>query len=67
MIQRGERLGFALEAREAIVVSGKGVGEGLDRDLTAKRRVLRAIDLPHAAFANRRGDFVDAETRPGHE
>ena len=52
MIQRRERLRFALEPRQALGISGERVGQDLDRDLAAERRVRRAIDLPHPAFAD---------------
>ena len=35
------------------------------RDLAIQLRVARAIHLPHAAFADLRGDFVDAEAGAG--
>ena len=61
MIQRRERLRLALEPRQAVGVRRERVRQDLDRDLAAERRVRRPIHLPHAAFADRRGDFVDAE------
>ena len=67
MIQRRERLRLALEPRQALGVRGERVGQDLDRDLAAERRVRRPIDLPHPAFADLRGDFVDAEARAGSE
>ena len=39
--------------------------QDLDRDLALQLRVGRAIHLAHAAFADRRGDFVDAEAGAG--
>ena len=65
MIQRRERLRLAFEARQAFGVCGERVGQDLDRDLAAQRRVRRPVDLPHAAFADLGGDFVDAEARAG--
>ena len=67
MIQRREDFGFALEAREPVVVSGDRRRQDLDGDLTLELRVGGAIDLPHPAFADLRGDFVDAETGAGTE
>ena len=67
MIQRRERLRFAREPREAIGIVREGVGQDLDRDVAIQLRVARAIHLAHAAVADRRGDFVDAETGAGSE
>ena len=67
MIQRRERLRFALEPRQALGVSGERVRQDLDRDLAIQLRVRRPIHLPHAAFADLRGDFVDAEAGAGSE
>ena len=67
MIQRRERLRFALEARQAIGIVRERIGQNLDRDLATERRVRRAIDLAHPAFADRRDDFVDAEAGAGSE
>ena len=43
------------------------VGQDFERDIAIQLRIARAIDLSHAAFADRRGDFVDSETRAGRE
>ncbi len=67
MIQRGEGLRFALEAREPVGVARERLGQDLDRDVAIELRVARPIDLAHAAFADLRGDFVDAETGAGSE
>ena len=67
MVQRGEDLRFALEARQPIGVGCERRGEDLDRDLTLQLRVRRAIDLPHSTHAELRGDFVDAEAGAGRE
>ena len=56
MIQGGQNLGFALEAREALGIGGDGLGQHLDRHLAAELRVLGPIDLPHTAFAQLGGD-----------
>ena len=61
VIQRGEHLRLALEAREAIGVGGERVGEDLQRDVATELRVARAIDLAHAAGADRGDDLVGAE------
>ena len=63
MIQRGERLGFALEPCQPVGIGGECLGEDLDGDLAAQRGVGGAPHLSHAAFTDRCSDFVDAETR----
>ena len=65
MIQRGEGLRLSFKAPEARGVLGERVGQDLDRDLTTQRRVRRSVHLPHSAFADRRDDVVDAESRAG--
>ena len=67
MIQRGERFGLALESGQALGVGREGLRQDLDRDLTTERRVRRPMHLPHAALADGRGDFVDAEAGAGGE
>src|SRR5438067_1108364 len=67
MIQRGERLGFPLEACQAVGVVRERFGEHLDRDVAIQLRVAGTIDLSHAAFTDRRGHVVDAETSAGRE
>ena len=52
MIQRGEDLGFALEARQPIGVVRERFGQDLDRDVAIQLRVARAIDLAHPACAD---------------
>ena len=67
MVERREDFGFALEAREPVGVGRERRRQDLDRDLALQLRVGRAIDLAHAAFADLRGDLVDAEARAGSE
>ena len=45
----------------------KESGRTLSATSRFELRVARAIDLSHAPFADRRGDFVDAETGAGGE
>ena len=54
---------FALKAREPIRIAGHRGGQDFDRDRPLEIAVARAIHLAHAARADRRGDFVDAEPR----
>ena len=63
MVQRGEKLRFALETRDALRVVDESVGQDLDRDVTTELRVARAVDLAHAARTERADDFIRAETR----
>lgn len=67
MIQRGQRPGFTLEAREPISVVRERFGQDLDRHIPIELRIAGAIHLPHAAFADLSGDVVDAEARAGSE
>jgi hypothetical protein len=67
MVQRGECLGFTLEAREPIGVVGERVGEDLEGDIAIELRVAGAQDLAHPAFANLRGDLVDTDSGAGSE
>ena len=62
MIQRRERSCFALEAREPVGVMRERFGQDLDRDVAAQLGVASAKDLPHAPFADRSDDFVNAQT-----
>ena len=65
MVQRGQGLGLALEAREAGGIPADAGGQHLDRDLAAELGVRRAIHFPHAAFAELGGDPVMSD--PGIE
>ena len=62
MVQRGEHFRFALKAREPIVVSRERRRQDLDRDLAFQLGIGGPIHLSHAAFADQRSDFVDAES-----
>ena len=67
MIQRRNRPRLLLEAADAIRVGGKRLGEDLDRHVTTKTRVARAIHLAHAAGADQRDDFIRANLRAQRE
>ena len=58
VVERGERLGLALEPRDALGVGGKGVGEDLQGDVAIEPRVAREIHLTHTTFAQLREDAV---------
>ena len=61
MVERGQRRRLALESRESIRISGHGLGQHLDRDVTTELRVARAIHLAHAPFANLAEDAIRSE------
>ena len=67
VLELGEDLRLALEAREAVGVRGERLGEDLDRDLALQLRVGRAVDDPHPALAERGGDLVGTEAGAGSE
>ena len=60
MIERGEHLRFALEARQALGVVRERVGQDLDRDVASELRVAGAIHLAHPA-PSRRVNLIRAE------
>ena len=69
MIERRERRGFALEPREPIGIAGEEVRQDLERDVALQPRIARAVDLAHAAGANRVQHFVGPDhgtTRQTH-
>ena len=63
MIERGCRACFLLEPPEPIGIGPELLREQLHRDVAAETRIASAIHLAHAARAERRGDFIRAETR----
>jgi hypothetical protein len=65
MVELGEELRFALEAREAFRVLGERRRQHLDRHLPVEPGVGRAIDLAHPALAELGGDRVGAEPGAG--
>ena len=67
VVQGCEGLGFSREPGQPVRIVRKRVREDLERDIAIQPDIARAIDLSHAAFADRRGDFVDAEKRTGRE
>ena len=70
VVERGDGLGFASEARETIDVSREGIGKNLQRHIAIQFRVERAVDLSHATSAEQGLYFVAAELpsdqRRGH-
>ena len=67
MIEGGQHLGLALEARKPVGIRGERLGKNLDRDVAAELRVLRPIDLSHPARAERREDLVRSEAGSGRQ
>ena len=65
VVQRGQGLGLALKPRDPLRVGGERLGQDLDRDGAIQLRVPRAVDLTHAAGAERRQDLVRAEACAG--
>ena len=63
----GHGLRLALEPLAGGRVRRHARGKNLQRDLAAQPRVLRPVDLPHPALAERREDLVRAEFRAGSE
>ena len=69
MMQCGERLRLAFEARQTIRIARDRVGEDLDCNRAIQSRVAGTIDFAHAAGAERRDDFICPESstdRQGH-
>ena len=58
---------FAVEAFAELRVGGQCLGEHFDRDGAIETRVSAFVHLAHAARADLRGNFVDAETGTGDE
>ena len=67
VVQRGEGLGFTLEAREPISIVGERLGQHLDRDVAIQFRIAGAKYLPHSPFPDAGDHFVDAEANAGGE
>jgi hypothetical protein len=67
VIQCGEELCFALEAREAVFVVGERRGQRLDCDFAAELHVRRSIDFAHAACPDPIGERVRSQNLSGVE
>jgi len=65
MVEHGERLRFALEARQPFRVGGKDGRQDFQRDIAIEVRVAGEVDLAHAASAELGDYFVGAESRTG--
>ena len=70
MVQRGEHLGFAGEAGQAVGILREGVGQNFDGDFAIQFGVGGALHLAHASLAEFGGDAVvrnDCRVRHGVE
>ncbi|HZM95205.1 MAG TPA: hypothetical protein VFB92_17375 [Vicinamibacterales bacterium] len=67
VVQRGEGLGFTLEAREPISIVGERLRQRLDGDVAIQFRIASAKYLPHSPFPDAGDHFVDAEANAGGE
>jgi len=70
VVQRSQRLGFALEASNAIDVGRDGLRQHLDSDIAPEFRVAGAIHLAHSAGTDRDVDDIGAKScsrSEGHE
>ena len=65
MIQRGEHLRFALEARQTVGIAANDVGQDLERDVALQLRVARAIHLAHPAGPKGEGSRTHQVERRG--
>jgi hypothetical protein len=61
MIERGEQLRLAFEARDAFAIGRHRRGKDLDRDVTLQPRVARAVHLTHASGTKCTEDLVGAQ------
>src|ERR1700693_363277 len=67
MRERRDRSCLAFESSLQVRAVREMGREDLDRHISSETRVLRFVDLPHPARAERREDLVGAEARPGGE
>ena len=65
--QRRHGLRLALEAGQRVGILREPFGKDLDGDVAVELRVAGAVDLAHAAGAERGKDLVGAESRAGGE
>ena len=61
MVERGEQARLARESGEPIGVRGEPGRQQLERDVAAEPRVVRAVDLAHAAAAEQRLQVIDTD------
>ena len=63
VVQRGQDLGFPLEAGQPVGVGRERLGQYLQCDIAIELRVAGLVDLTHPASANQADDFVRANLR----
>src|SRR5262249_49081342 len=61
VIECGQQVRLAFEARDAFSIGGEEARKNLDGDVAPKPRVVGAIDLAHSARAEQAADFVRSE------
>ena len=64
MVQGGSRLGFPLEATQAISIVGETGWEDFDRDPAIEAGIECAVHLTHAACPERTEDLIRTERGP---
>ena len=63
MVERGHCPRLLLEATQAVGFAGEGFRKNFQSDIAPQARIFGAINLSHAACAQRRLDFVGTEFR----
>ena len=66
MIQRGQHLGFALEAGQAVRMLRERGGQNFDGDIAVELGVTRPIDFAHAAGAELGSNAICADGGANH-
>jgi hypothetical protein len=61
VIEGGQRLRLTREARHAIRVGGKHVGQDVDGDVAVQPRVPRPVHLAHTALPDGRDDLLHTD------
>ena len=65
MVEGGQQLRFALEARNALRIAAERVGKDLDRDVAPELGVARPVDFAHPTHSERGENFVRSEAHAG--
>ena len=65
VVQRGEDVRFALEAREAVDIQCEGFRSHLESHVAIERGITRSIDLAHSARAEKLEDLIWTERIAG--
>ena len=67
MVEGRGRPRFLLESAEAPGIGARFRQKHFDRHVASEPRIVRAVHLAHAAVAQRRSDFINADEGPGCE